>query len=293
MTRLDKKRMALNFGRAAKDYERHAVLQNLVCERLLSRLDMMKLAPRWVIDAGAGAGRASRALKKKFRSAHILQLELSFEMLQQSRRQSRFWFSGQHYVCADTERLPLAPGCTGLVFSSLALQWCEEPGQFFREARRVLDTNGLLLFATLGPRTLHELRASWAGVDPYTHVHEFTDMHMLGDALVQAGLEGVVMESELITLTYPGCREVMRDLKHLGAGNAASARRKGLTGPRTFARVTAAYEAHRKNGVLPATYEIVYGHAWAPRHGDRKTAAPLVSIPVRAVSRRGRLEGST
>jgi len=179
------------------------------------------------------------------------------------------------------------------VFSSLVLQWCAEPGQFFGEARRVLDSNGLLLFATLGPLTLHELRASWAGVDPYTHVHEFTDMHVLGDALVQAGLEGVVMESELITLTYPGCREVMRDLKLLGAGNAAWSRPRGLTGPRTLERVTAAYEVHRQNGLLPATFEIVYGHAWAPRLADRKTAAPRVSIPVEAVSRRGRSRGST
>jgi len=288
MNHLDKKRVAKNFSSAAKDYEGHAVLQKLVTERLLSRLVLIKLDPKWVVDAGSGIGFSARALRKKYRAARVLQVDLSREMLACSRHKTRQWFSKQYYACADAERLPVSSGAIDLVFSSMMLQWCNDPERVFAETKRVLRPAGLYLFATLGPETLRELRESWAGVDDGEHVHPFVDMHIFGDALVRTGMEGVVMETEKITLTYPDSVRLMHDLKTLGANNALFSRRKSLTGRGRMQRMTEAYEKFRANGLLPATYEIIYGHAWAPLHAHMKPAAPTVFVPVDALTRQHR-----
>ena len=286
MSNLDKNRIAMNFSNAAKDYEQHAVLQKLVAERLLSRLDLMKLAPEWIVDIGSGVGISARALRKKYRGARVLQIDLSHAMLNFSRQKASRWFSGQFYSCADAESLPVATGRVDIIFSSLMLQWCNEPDCVFAEARRLLRTNGLFLFTTLGPETLRELRASWANIDNDEHVHSFFDLHLLGDALVGVGLEGVVMESEKITLNYQDCTRLMRDLKALGANNVVSSRRKALTGRDKMQRMMQAYENYRVAGSLPATYEIIYGHAWAPPVRTHLTqSGQAVFVPVASVKR--------
>ena len=280
MNNLDKNRIAKNFSRAAIDYERRAVLQKMVAERLLSHLDLIKLDPGWIVDAGSGVGFSSRALKKTYHSARVIQIDLSPAMLLRSRQKAARWFSGQYYVCADAEKLPVLTGIADLVFSSLMLQWCNDLDSAFAETRRILRTTGLYLFATLGPDTLREMRESWAGIDDANHVHTFIDMHDIGDALVRAGMEGVVMESEKITLTYQDCTRLMRDLKALGANNAISTKSRGLTGRHKIQRVTQNYEKYRSSGLLPATYEIVYGHAWAPAHAQAKIPAREVFVSV-------------
>jgi malonyl-CoA O-methyltransferase len=146
----------------------------------------------------------------------------------------------------------------------MTLQWCNDPGQVFIEARRVLRSNGLFIFATLGPDTLKELRESWATVDDDIHVNTFFDMHDIGDALVRAGLEGVVMDVENIKLTYKDSLDLMCELKMLGAHNVNKKRHKALTGKGKLERVIQAYEKYRENDTLPANYEVVYGHAWKP-----------------------------
>jgi malonyl-CoA O-methyltransferase len=182
--------------------------------------------------------------------------------------------------------LPVAGASIDLVFSSLTYQWCDDPGRAFAEARRILKPNGLFLFATLGPDTLKELRASWAAVDDYVHVNTFFDMHDIGDTLVRAGMEDVVMDVEVITMHYGDCKGLMGDIKAVGAHNVNVARRRGLTGKDKFRRMLQAYEQYRSGEGLPATYEIVYGHAWTPaqervgqRHGQ------TVYIPVSKVRR--------
>jgi malonyl-CoA O-methyltransferase len=162
----------------------------------------------------------------------------------------------------------------------LALQWIDDPALAFVEFHRVLTTGGLLSFTTLGPDTLRELRSAFARVDSEVHVHRFIDMHDLGDMLLDAGFADPVMDMEILTLTYADSPSLMRELKALGAGNAAAGRRRGLTGARRWARALAALESFRVNGRLPASFEIVYGHAWKPE--------PRVAADGRAIVRFGR-----
>ena len=258
------------FDRAAADYDALAVLQREVGDRLLERLDLMRLQPGRILDVGAGTGGCTVALAERYPQAQVVALDLAPAMLGRARGRLsgwRRWRRGHGFVCADAAALPLQAASVDLVVSNLTLQWCPDLPATFGEFRRVLRPGGVALFSTFGPDTLHELRAAWAAVDDEVHVNRFEDMHNVGDALIQAGLAEPVMEREDLTLTYPDARDLMRDLKGIGAHNVNAGRRRGLTGRRKLHAMLEAYEGFRRDGVLPATYEVVYGHAWAPSGG--------------------------
>jgi len=261
---INKTRVASSFSRSAQDYAEHAVLQRTVAERLLERLGLVSISPGLIVDAGSGPGGAARQLAKRYKGAQVLQVDLSMEMLDQSRSQDSRFFSKQQYICGDAESLPLAKNSAELVFSSLMLQWCNDLDAAFTQIKNTLKRQGLFLFATLGPDTLKELRASWVEVDDDVHVNTFIDMHDVGDALIRAGFVEPVMDVENIIMTYEDCSSLMKDLKTLGANNANDDRSKGLTGKNKIEILESAYEKYRTDGRLPATYEVVYGHAWAP-----------------------------
>jgi malonyl-CoA O-methyltransferase len=176
------------------------------------------------------------------------------------------WFGKRaDFVCAEASQLPFADACCDLIYASLVLQWCEDLDATLLEWRRLLKPHGLLLFSTLGPDTLKELRAAWSEVDEFNHVNRFLDMHDVGDALIRAGFVEPVLDVEHLTLTYGDAPSLMRDLKRIGAHNVTAGRRRGLMGSGRLAAFTTAYERFRRDGRLPATYEVVYGTAWAPK----------------------------
>jgi malonyl-CoA O-methyltransferase len=144
------------------------------------------------------------------------------------------------------------------------LQWCQDPGRAIAEVLGVLRPGGLFAFSSLGPDTLHELRESWAAADQATHVNTFVDMHDLGDALLHAGFADPVIDSDRVIMNYESVPGLMQDLRNLGAANVNQSRRKSLTGKGRLTKMLQAYETKRMGGKLPATYEVIYGHAWKP-----------------------------
>ncbi len=241
-----------------------------------------KLQPVAILDAGCGTGDALIELSARYPEAFVVGLDLAYAMLDSARRRVAATQASERslftrllgtrararrdpaLVCGDACRLPLASGAVDLVWSNLTLQWINDTSAAFGEFHRVLRVGGLLMFTTFGPDTLKELRAAFAGVDNATHVSRFIDMHDVGDMLVQAGFADPVMDMETITLTYADAKTMMRELKAIGAHNATVGRPRGLTGRARWSRVLAALEAFRRDGRLPATYEVVYGHAWKP-----------------------------
>jgi malonyl-CoA O-methyltransferase len=275
---LDTLRVRRSFDRAATTYDAAAVLHAEVRDSLLKRLDLMALTPRVVVDAGAGTGHGCRALIRRYPKALVIALDSSQRMLHVAGRQ-QFWLRRFARVCADAVRLPFADGSVELILSNLMLQWCN-PDAVFAEFRRVLAPHGLLSFTTLGPDTLRELRSAWGEVDSRSHVNQFIDMHDLGDALLRSGFAAPVLDVERYTLTYLDLRRVAADLKAVGAHNATRGRPKGLTGRRQFAAVQTAYEAFRQDGRLPATYEVVFGHAWTPAAAARRIGADSATVSL-------------
>lgn len=262
VTVLDKKQLRRSFARAAQSYDANAVLQREIAERMLERLQWIKLRPAVVLDVGSGTGYCTRALVKHYPRARVLGMDIAPAMSRVAQAK-RGWRGRERYISADAETLPLADASVDLVFSSLAVQWCE-PARVFQECYRVLRPGGLLLFSSFGPDTLRELRHAWRDVDRQAHVHEFIDMHDLGDVLLHTRFADPVMDMENVLLTYGDVMSLLRDLKGIGANNAARERATGLMGKQHFARFCRAYEAQAQDGRIPATYEVVYGHAWVP-----------------------------
>lgn len=262
---IDKVRVRASFSRAANTYDASAVLQKQVREEMLERLSLINIAPQAILDAGCGTGAASFALQKKFKNAQVVSLDIAYGMLQQTKAQRPFLnkiFSNQQLLCADIESLPITSNSINLLWSNLALQWCNDLDAAFKEAARVLQPNALYMFSTFGPDTLKELRA--ATQNGNTHVSRFIDMHDIGDALSRAGFSAPVLDVEHYTLTYDNVRDVMKDLKSIGAHNATAGRNRGLAGKGFLQNLTQAYEQFRTNNKLPATFEVIYGHAWRP-----------------------------
>jgi malonyl-CoA O-methyltransferase len=276
---IDKRRVRKAFERAAPLYDQAAILQREVCDRMLSRLEYIKYTPDVVLDAGSGTGYGTRKLLERYPDASMLAIDIAPGMHRQAQHQMNStiprwrqllgmahkqgpnWI---HYVAGDIEQLPLKDSCAGLAWSNLTLQWCNDLKKTFDEIRRILQTGGLFMFSTFGPDTLKELRQAFRQADDYSHVNRFTDMHDIGDMLVHSGFATPVMDMEYITLTYDEVIGVMRDLKTIGAHNATGARLRGLTGKNAWQKAVGHYEALRTGGKLPATFEVVYGHAWKP-----------------------------
>jgi malonyl-CoA O-methyltransferase len=280
----DKQRVRRAFARAAVDYDAAAVLQREVGARMMERLDVVRLEPQLVLDAGAGTGEQAEGLMRRYRRARVVALDFALPMVRRARERGR-WLRRPACLCGDLEHLPLAAGSVDLVYSNLALQWVNDLEATFRECLRVLRPGGLFVFTTFGPDTLMELRAAWAQADPqHVHVSPFLDMHDVGDALVRARFADPVMDVETLRLTYEAIDGVMRDLKAIGAANAAQGRFRAMTGKGRMAAVREAYEVFRGgDGRLPATYEVVYGHAWAP---EQRSTAGETRVPVDVLRRR-------
>ncbi len=264
---LDKRSLRRYFQRSARDYDRNARVAGELSARLLEHLELVRIEPERVLDLGAGTGDLARKLARRYRKSHVLALDLSESMLAVARTKRRRLFSRQQFVCGEAEKLPLQSDCVELVLSNATLQCCTQPDAVFAEVFRVLAPGGLFLFSTLGPDTLVELKESFASVDDLPHVHTFMDMHDLGDALVRVGFADVVMDSARLTAEYQSVEELLRELKATGASNAMSQRRRGLTTRGKIERLARAYEDQRRNGLLPATFEAVFAHAWKPAAG--------------------------
>lgn len=282
------------FDHAAASYDAHAVLQREVGERLLERLDFMALQPARVLDVGCGTGHGLTALRQRYAEAQLCALDIAPAMLVNARRhlpqagaveRAFARLRGRSspstgFVCGDMGRLPLARNSVDLVWSSLALQWAHDPEATLGDIHRVLAPGGLLIFSTFGPDTLKELRAAFASIDDAPHVNRFVDLHDLGDMLVHQGYSNPVMEMDMLTLTYADLRTLMRDLKGIGAHNAAAARRRGLLGKSAWARLEQAYETQRTAGRLPASFEVIYGHAWAGDKSRREDGRQVIRFAI-------------
>ncbi|HVV69188.1 MAG TPA: malonyl-ACP O-methyltransferase BioC [Gammaproteobacteria bacterium] len=270
---------------AAATYDSVAIIAREVARRLDARLDFMRIQPQVILDLGAGTGYSSGFLAKRYPEAQIIAVDFAESMLKQAQKNH----SAQPeitWICADAEQLPLPEFSVDLVVSNFMLPWCEDIEAVLAETQRVLKPGGLLLFSTLGPDTLQELRASWAEVDEMAHVHVFFDMHDIGDAILRAHLVEPVMDREVIMLSYANPRQLLRDLKLCGWQNLLVERHQFLTGKKRLQKFLENYEKWRdKESRFPVTYEVIYGHAFCVEKRFNENMQEF-SISVSEIKRR-------
>ncbi|BBP42452.1 malonyl-ACP O-methyltransferase BioC [Thiosulfativibrio zosterae] len=287
-----------HFDHAAVSYDEAAVLQRQVADHLDERLDLIAIQPQVVLDVGAGTGILTQKMRARYPKAQVMAVDLALGMLKKAQHhyqqqrsfgqkaKSLFSSEQQHFINADAYALPLASGQVDLLVSNLMLQWCDDLDAVFQEFRRVLRPEGVLIFTTFGPDTLKELRQAWSKTDQKAHVNTFIDMHDIGDALIRNGFGQPVMDVEDFVLTYDKPIGVLKDLKAIGATLANQDRGAGLMGKQRFTQMLEHYEAFRAprtDQKIPATYEVVHGHAWAAQEvikGPNRDRSGLVEISL-------------
>lgn len=259
----NKRDVARSFSRAAETYDSVAELQREVGTNLLQRgLLPDDVEEGVVVDLGCGTGYFYPALRSLYPRAQLLGVDLASGMVEHAAHKH----DGGNWLCGDAENLPLADDSVALFFSSLTIQWCENFGALFSEIYRVLKPGGWLVYNTLGPDTLHELRGAWERVDNCVHVNRFADWQRLSQSMQWAGFAEVpAVDEEIQVLEYDSLRELTRELKSLGAHNVNPGRPQGLTGKQRLKQFMEAYEQSRNaRDKLPATYQVWYGALQKP-----------------------------
>jgi malonyl-CoA O-methyltransferase len=274
---LERETIISHFNKAAETYEEAAVLQREVADRLIDRLAWIKKAPQTIVDVGARTGYTTQLLRRSYPQAQILAVDWANHLLQ-SPSLNEF---ATTRICAEPDRLPLPAQCADLVVANLVWHWLDDPARSLREWRRLLKPGGLLLLTACGPDTLYELRASFAAVDTYPHVHLFLDMHDIGDAILAAGFADPVMQAEHLYLSYSSLSGLFRDLRGTGVTNALNSRRRTLTGKQRWRQMLAEYQKFSSSDEgFSATIEVVYGVAWMPEIASTTGEEGEVVFPI-------------
>ncbi|GGC88573.1 methyltransferase domain-containing protein [Undibacterium terreum] len=273
-------------------------LRREIANRMREKLELVKIAPERVLDAGCGEGADLVQLQRAFPQAHVLGADASPQMLAAAMQNQRAATSSvgrllakwtppalrraqnEGLACTDFARLPLAANAVDLVWSNLALHWHPQPDLVFAEWRRVLRTEGLLMFSCFGPDTLVELRRAFSGIDELPHTIPFVDMHDFGDMLVNAGFSTPVMDMEKITLTYDSIDKLITDVRALG-GNPLLTRRTGLMGKQAWKTLCDAFDKMRgADNRVTLTFEVVYGHAFRPTPKKTSSGESIIKLDL-------------
>ena len=269
-------RLRRRFDRAAACYDQFAGVQREITLRLLERLDLVQVDPGCVVDLGAGTGDGATQLGQRYPRAQIIAVDFSHAMLKQGQKDG----SAGTSVAADAFQLPFAPGTVDLVFSSSTLQWCLPLAEVLQEISRVLRPGGLLMFSTYGPDTLNELQAAQRAAGMEGGVNEFSDMHPIGDLLLEEGYQDPVLDVERLDASYASVRDLVRELKGIGSSRIESPAAQPCTRDQWQA-LAEAYPVDDQ-GRVHATYEAIFGHALAP---VSRTRGETATVPVSAIGR--------
>ena len=272
------------FDRASANFRAASVVHDEARDRLLGRLELVRLAPQAIVDLGCADGRGALALSTRYPDARVLAVDSSLAMCE-SAAQTLAGRTNTAVLGGDAEQLPLAENAAQLLLANLVLPWCR-PEAAFAQAARALGEGGLFLFATLGPDSLEQVRRAWSAVDDRIHVHGFFDMHDLGDLALAAGLDEPVLDVDRLELSYRDVGSLVSDLRACGAVNVAAGRRKTLTGAGRWKGFERALLANLREGRFTVTIELILGQAWGGG-APRQSAEPPdeIAVPAAGIGR--------
>lgn len=263
MAYLSRLKIQQHVRKAQATYADHAFLQHELIDRLLERLSLILMKPKVIAVIGARDHYLSQQLQSLYPNAQLI--TMSF---------------------LDALEFNAAMECeVDLIVSPLLLHWLEDIGSALLSFNHMLRPEGLLLFSTVGPDTLCELRTACEQAGLPKRVHEFVDMHEIGDALLSIDFLDPVMDMEKLTLRYDTLDDLTTDLRATGVTNARTDQPLGLLTRSGWERVETAYP---KTTVIEATVEVVYGHAWKkpPTNTASIDEKSEVTIPISTIQKR-------
>ena len=256
---INKAGVGRSFNKAAENYDSHAGLQQKTACNLIALVEEYAADVRIAIDVGSGTGYGVRLLGDKLPEAMVIAVDIAPAMIQRS--------SSVHKVCADANQLPFKHTCADLIYSSSFVQWCDTPKQLFVHLAELLMPGGWFIFSTYGPKTLHELKTSWAEVDNFPHTLEFPSASKLRTILAMSGFIVYNCTRSLEIIYYEGVEALLNNLKGLGAQNKRNDRRQGLTSASNLQRMKDYYQRHHGiSSLVPASYEVLLFAARLPHH---------------------------
>lgn len=282
---IDNRAVAKALEAVSENYGEEAEIFHVIADRLLERLNFIRLNPLRIVDFGARMGYTTKALLKHYKKTNII-ISLNFSVSLLNRVRDSIQENSPKMLAAEYTLLPFADQSVDLIFSNLTFQWSLNLQQTLQECNRILQPGGSLLFSIVGPDTLQELRTSFS--DNKRHVHPFYDMHDIGDILTHLNFVDPVMDMERLTVLYPSALQLITDLKSMGAHNAAQDRSRGLMGKSQWQKMLKSYEKWRdENHAIPATIEVIYGHAFRSEvASSQKQQEQEILIPLNHIKRR-------
>ena len=254
--RQDKNRIAEAFSKAACTYDAAAILQQRVADRARLGLPECGVQPS-ILDMGCGTGNETRALVARYPGADITGLDLSQGMLDFASKNPEL--VNCHWAIGDIEELPFEAEQFDLVFSSLAVQWCDCLSEVMAQVHRVLRPGGWFVYSTLAEGSLHELSAAWNAVDDQPHVNTYESFARQKQRAVDSNLNIVTLKQQTEILYYPTVTHLLREMKALGANTVVENQHKGLAGRSTLRKLSEGYKPFATEKGLPASYQVVYG----------------------------------
>ena len=259
---------------AARLLPASAWLHEEVARRMQERLDVIKLQPQAWADWEPlrGGLQAHLALRARYPRADVWPVVAQpAEAARVQAQTTAAWWRPARWTGPKVQAGWPGAASVQMVWANMLLHQVPDPQELIGQWQRALAVDGFLMFSCLGPDTLRELRAVHAAMGWPAPSHDFTDMHDLGDMLVQAGFAEPVMDMERITLTFETPERLLQELRELGR-NLHAARFGALRGRgwrQQWLQAVAEKGERDPAGQLKLTFEVVYGHALKPKPRSR------------------------
>lgn len=241
----DKNAIKEGFSRAAVNYDANAKLQEIIRKKAITFANNYFPKKATILDLGCGT--AEFGVKKN--NWDIIGVDISYGMCAIASTKKVL------VINADAVALPFKDDSFECVFSSLALQWAEDPEAVIKEILRVLKPDGTAIITTFAHGTLRELEEAFTAVDSEKHISKFIEPSQLLLRVVHIG--GLLLEvnEQIYKQSYDNVLSLMRSIKNIGASNKLSSRRKGLMTPSQLAKVEKAYKT--ENGEISASWNVL------------------------------------
>ena len=258
-------------------------LHGEIARRLGERLPFLRAAPRRILDWWAWQGQGAAVLGAAFADAERIAVEPgAAHAARAAAGAKRSWWARRRPLPSVLESAPdAAIGLAQMVFAVRVLDLVADPAALIDRWAGLLEPDGILLVAGLGPGSFPELRAIAADDGRPLPPPPFVDMHDLGDLMVEAGFVEPVFDQESLRLTWADGRAALAEVATWG-GHLSPVRWAGLRTPRWRDRLAAALDARRgADGRVSLTLEIAYGHGFRGR--PRAVAGEPVNVPLDAM----------